>query len=296
MFGKDKSINLVLFDIPQMADRLESLRMEIQDMCCPNITTLKIATSYKDAFMDADGVILLGGYPRKKGMLRKDLISLNAPIFKETGEAISKYSSPNAKILVVANPANTNALVLLKSSKLPPKNITALSFLDSNRLKGLIANKFNCENTSVSGINIWGNHSTTLTIDCDDLVIYGKKVDEATLLEKLQMTKNELSETIRQRGARVIEKRGLSSAMSAAKAINDHMRKWFSPGKNCFCMAVYSDGNPFQIADGIFYSFPVVADNGEWLFDDKIKSNERIKRELKESEKELIDEKNKCDL
>lgn len=297
VFGKDTAIDLRLLDITPMMGKLQGVVMEIQDCISSVNVTVTATDSAELAFDDIDYAILVGGFPRREGMDRRDLLDKNRPIFVTTGRALSVKASPTAKILVVANPANTNALVLSKNCSLPARNITALTRLDHNRATGLLSRAANVPPTKMQGVVIWGNHSKTQVPDVTNVTVSydnsDKLIDVTSLpaTEGKKMTLEKVMETVQQRGAEVIKARGLSSAMSAASAIRDHLRDWHFGTKET-SMAVLSDGNPYGVAEGLFYSFPVSIINGEWKFVEGKKVNDMVKVKMDLSEKELLEEKN----
>jgi malate/lactate dehydrogenase len=255
VFGPDTRVDLRLLDVPFAAAALEGVRMEIEDGAYSLVNKLVCTTDVSVAFAGTDVAILLGGFPRKAGMERKELIAKNTMIFKEHGEALEKYASCNCKVLVVANPANTNCLIAsMYAPSIPRQNFTCLTRLDQNRAVSQIALKADCAVDSVSGVIIWGNHSSTQYPDVNHSTIFGVPVRE--LLDDDYLD-NAFVATVQKRGAAIIEARKLSSAMSAANAIKDHIRDWLvAPSSDkIVSMGVMSDG-AYGIRD-LCYSFPV---------------------------------------
>lgn len=269
--------------------------MELKDCSFPLLTKIIATTDYKTAFTDIDVALLIGAKPRGKGMVRADLLRENASIFKGQGEAIEKYSSRNIKVVVVGNPANTNCLITMKHApSIPRSNFTALTRLDQNRAVSQLADKLGCQVNDIHNVIIWGNHSKTQYPDISHAYITGKNdavltsvrsaVNDDIWIEK------EFISCVQQRGAAIIKARGLSSAASAANACLDHIRDWLcgSDGR-IISMAVLSDKNPYGIADGIIYSFPVTCSNGNWNIV-KLPVSEYSWEKMKDTEKELLDE------
>jgi len=280
IFGSSTLIKLHILDIPQAVDSLRGVKMEIQDSGLPLVVDIVTTTDPTVAFKDADVAILVGGFPRKKGMERKDMIEKNADIMKMHGEAIQAVGSSDVKILVVANPANTNALMISKfAPKVPAKNITCLTRLDHDRLHGLLVEKIKEQGVEGSGNVtldqvrngiIWGNHSATQYPDyrgCE-VQIGGTWKKVADLITDGAWLSGGLTPLVQKRGAEIINARKLSSAMSAASAIKNHLRDWLfdTPEGVHVSMGVMSDGNPYGIEEGLMFSFPVRCRGGEWEF------------------------------
>lgn len=265
IFCEKRKIVLVLLDIPQAAEKLKGVRMEVDDCAFELVESVVATTDYQEAFENIDIVLAVGSFPRLKGMLRSDLLERNAPIFKGTGEALEKYANKNVKIVVVGNPANTNALCLSEyAPKIPKTNITALTRLDQNRAYSQIANHFKVPVYDVSDIYIWGNHSSTQFPDAGHAKIRRNGVWKSVKLDD-DFNTNTFIPAVQQRGKAIIEARGLSSAASAANAIMNHCHSWLC---NCnsdkvVSMGVPSDGS-YGIPKGVVYSFPVTCGNGEF--------------------------------
>lgn len=236
VFGHDQPIILHLLDIPFMEKALNGVLLEVEDCAFPLVVSSHAFTSEEPAFKDIEAAFLVGAMPRKKDMERKDLLAANVKIFASQGNALKQWAKPNCKVLVVGNPANTNALICAKfaAPKIPLENITAMTRLDENRTKALLANKHNVRVSTVENVIIWGNHSSTQFPDVSNATSNGTKLSfdghDAGLIEQVQ-----------KRGAKIIELRSLSSAMSAAKAAADHMTSLYhgSNGK-LVCMGVYT--------------------------------------------------------
>lgn len=304
MLGKDQKVVLHLLDIPPAKSRLDAVAMELEDIASPVVAGVVATTDYAEAFDGVDIALLVGAMPRGKGMERKDLLEKNAGIFKGQGEALEKHASKDCKILVVGNPANTNCLLAAENApSIPRKNFTALTRLDHNRLIGQVAKRAACKPWDVQGAIVWGNHSATQFPDARFMTVATKAPEGGAVSWESARTKigegcdewmaGELVETVQKRGKAVIEARGASSAASAASAICDHVRDWMcGSGGKAVSMAVASEGNPYGIADGIFYSFPVVCEKGgKWtIVPDMDVSPAPVQERLKVSEKELLEE------
>lgn len=298
VFGGAK-IHLRLLDINMgtVADILRGVKMELEDGAYPNL--LSVTTCVADleaAFTGCDVAVLTGGFPRRAGMERKDLIEKNAAIFGEQGAAIEAYASTNVKVLVVANPANTNCLILKSAApKVPAENFTALTFLDHNRAKAQLAIKLQCSIADIKKVCIWGNHSSTQVPDASNGTVNGNPI-VSTINDGMWMS--EWVQTVQTRGAAVINARKLSSAMSAANAIGDHLNTWLVKGTDAddfVSLAVISDGS-YGITKGLVYSFPVTcAGDGTYSIVQDLVVNEETRAALKKTEQELIEEKSDAD-
>ena len=277
IFG-DNMIDLNLLDIDFCKNRLEGVKMEIDDSNFSHLNNLVTTTDVKTAFKDVDVAILLGGFPRKKGMLRKDLLEKNFMIFKEHGMALEKYASKDVKVLVVANPANTNCWIADNfSPSIPSKNFTCLTYLDQERLRNLISKKYNLSYNDIKNVIIWGNHSNTQVPD----ISYINH-------ENIELT-NEDIKKIQTRGASVIEKRGMSSALSAAQAIKKHLSNWFNGTNEFVSFGVKSNGE-FNIPKDIFISLPVTTSKFDYEIQSKLEIDNKVNKLLEFSIKELEEE------
>uniref|UniRef100_A0A3B3RMR5 Malate dehydrogenase n=1 Tax=Paramormyrops kingsleyae TaxID=1676925 RepID=A0A3B3RMR5_9TELE len=263
VFGKDQPIILLLLDIPPMLPVLDGVVMELQDCALPLLREV-IPTAKEDVgFKDLDAAVLVGSMPRKEGMERKDLLKANVNIFKSQGAALEKYSKKTVKVLVVGNPANTNCLIAAKSApSIPKENFSCLTRLDHNRARSQVAIRVGVPADNVKNVIIWGNHSSTQYPDVHHakVNIQGSEVNVFDAVKDDSWLKGDFISTVQQRGAAVIKARKLSSAMSAAKAICDHMRDiWFgTPEGEFISMGVYSSGNSYGVPEDLIYSFPVV--------------------------------------
>jgi len=290
VFGPNKKMVLNLLEITPVLPALEGVRMELDDCAYPLVSEIVCTDKPDVAFKDCDYAVLVGGFPRKKGMLRKDLLAKNAPIFKSMGEALEKNAKKTVKVVVVANPANTNCLICATNApSIPKKNFCALTRLDYNRARNQIAQKLKVKSSDVENIVIWGNHSKTQVPDVNNATICG---DSAVDKLDAKYLKDDFIPCVQQRGKAIIDARGQSSALSAANAAKDCLRDWVqgTPNGQTVAMAVYSDGS-YGIEKGIFYSFPCSTKNGEYQIVTDYKVTDEIKTLMKASEKELCEEK-----
>jgi malate dehydrogenase len=294
MFGLDQPVILHLLEIPQAEQALKGVIMELEDGAYPLLKSVVPTTDPNIAFKDIDVALMVGAFPRLQGMERKDLLTKNASIFKEHGIAMNN-AKKTCKIVVVGNPANTNCLILKHyATSIPTENFSALTRLDHNRSLAQIALKLKIGVSQVHDTIIWGNHSSTQYPDVNhgfvDLDGNKKSIREAVNDDEY-LNKDYIS-TIQKRGAAIIEARKFSSAMSAARAITDHMRDWFLGTKKeeIVSMGVLSDGS-YGIEKNIIYSYPVTCKDGKWEIVQKLSVDEFSKTKMKETEKELLDEK-----
>jgi malate dehydrogenase len=287
MLGKDQPVILQLLEIPPALGALQGVVMELEDCAFPLIRGI-VATSDADvAFKDADYALLVGSRPRSKGMERKDLIEANAAIFSVQGKALNDHASRSVKVLVVGNPANTNALIAQRNAPdLDPRQFTAMTRLDHNRAVAQLAIRTGKHVTDVTGLCIWGNHSATQYPDLHDARVSGTRALD--LVDQAWYT-SEFIPKVQQRGAAIIEARGASSAASAANAAIDHMRDWALGCDGVVSMAVYSDGS-YGIEKGLIYSFPVTCSNGDWQIVQGRAINDFSRGKMKATETELIEE------
>ncbi|KAH3845526.1 malate dehydrogenase, cytoplasmic-like [Dreissena polymorpha] len=261
VFGTNQPLSLVLLDIAPMMGVLNGVVMELKDCSFPLLKEIIPTDDYAVAFKDVDVAFLVGAMPRKEGMERKDLLAANVKIFKGQGEALDKHAKKNVKVIVVGNPANTNALICSKyAPSIPKENFTAMTRLDQNRAQAQIADRLGCKVEDVQKVIIWGNHSATQYPDVRHAtaVVEGTTTPVQKAVQDDNWLKNEFISTIQKRGAAVIAARKLSSAMSAAKASCDHVRDWWcgTPEGKWVSMAVFSDGS-YDVPEGLMYSFPV---------------------------------------
>jgi malate dehydrogenase len=287
MLGKDQPVILQLLEIPdeKAQKALKGVMMEIDDCAFPLLAGMTAHSDPMTAFKDADFALLVGARPRGPGMERKDLLEANAQIFTVQGKALDAVASRNVKVLVVGNPANTNAYIAMKSApSLPAKNFTAMLRLDHNRALSQVAAKTGKPVASIEKLCVWGNHSPTMYADYRFATIDGKSVKD--MINDDAWNRDTFLPTVGKRGAAIIEARGLSSAASAANAAIDHMHDWHlgTAGK-WTTMGIPSDGS-YGIPKDTMFGFPVTVENGEYkivqgLAIDEF-SQERINLTLKE--------------
>lgn len=290
MLGPEQPIILQLLDIPQAQQTLKGVAMELEDCVFPMLQQVITTDDPRVAFRDAEVVLLVGARPRSKGMERKDLLEANGAIFSEQGKILNEVAARHVKVLVVGNPANTNALIAMKNAPdLDPRNFSAMMRLDHNRAIEQVALKLFQPVRDIKKMVIWGNHSGTQYPDLSHAEIRGRKVID--LLPDLSWIENEFIPTVQKRGAAVIEMRGLSSAASAANAAISHMHDWLlhSHHNDWVTMSVPSDGS-YDIPEGVIYGFPVVCSNGHYRIVQNLPINELGHKHMLDSLKELQDE------
>ena len=289
MLGPDQPVILQLLEIPPAMDALKGVVMELNDCAFPLVEEIIMSDDPNVAFKEIDYAYLVGARPRGPGMERADLLEANAKIFSVQGKALNDHAKANVKILVVGNPANTNALITLKNApKLNPKNITGMMRLDHNRSLSQIAEKTGSHSSKVAKMVVWGNHSATQYPDISYATVDGAPVKEKVGNEWYVDT---FIPTVQQRGAAIIKARGASSAASAASAAVDHMRTWTLGSKGGWVsMGVYSSGNVYGIDQDIMYSFPIVCENGEWNIVEGLEISDFSREMMSKTEAELIEE------
>lgn len=289
MLGKDQPVILNLLEITPAMGALEGVVMELHDCAFPLLHAINPTDDANIAFKDCDYALLVGAMPRKDGMERKDLLSANGGIFGPQGRALNEHAHRDVKVLVVGNPANTNALIAQANAPdLDPTCFTAMMRLDHNRAISQLAGKTGAASTDVSGVTIWGNHSATQYPDLHSATVAGapalSKVDEAWYA-------NEFIPTVQQRGAAIIKARGASSAASAASAAIDHMRDWAlgTPGDAWVSMGVPSDGS-YGIEPGIIYGYPCRCRDGRYEIVQGLEVNDFSRDRMTATENELREE------
>ncbi|XP_022219394.1 malate dehydrogenase, cytoplasmic [Drosophila obscura] len=298
VFGPEQPLILHLLDIPPMVGVLEGVVMELADCALPLLLEVIPTTDPSVGFKDVSAAFLVGAMPRKEGMERKDLLSANVKIFKAQGQAIEKLAKKDVKVLVVGNPANTNAFVCAKyAPSIPRENFSAMTRLDQNRATSQIAAKLGVPISDVKNIIIWGNHSSTQYPDAGQgkVVINGEIKSVADAVNDNIYLQGAFVETVQKRGAAVIAARKMSSAMSAAKAACDHMHDWWngtSPG-TFVSMGVCSDGS-YNSPKDVIFSFPVVIINKKWKIVEGLDLSDVAKSKLNLTGKELQEEKDEA--
>jgi len=291
VFGEDQPLILHLLDIAPMMGVLNGVVMEIQDCAMPLVKEVVATDDPNVGFKDVDAAFMVGAMPRKEGMERKDLLAANVKIFKVQGQALDQHAKKTVKVLVVGNPANTNALICsFYAPSIPKENFSAMTRLDQNRAKAQLSLKTGADIADIKKVTIWGNHSSTQFPDASQAVISGQPLSlDAEWLQ------NEFIPVVQKRGAAVIAARKLSSAMSAAKAASDHMKSWFSstPQDDWVSMGVFSDGS-YGTPEGVMFSFPVTIEGGKWSIVQGLSLSEFAKEKLALTGKELCEERDEA--
>ena len=290
MLGKDQPVILQLLEIAPALDALKGVVMELEDCAFPLLAGIVQTDDATVAFKDVDYALLVGSRPRGPGMERKDLLEANAAIFSAQGKALNDVASRDVKVLVVGNPANTNALIAQRNAPdLDPRNFTAMTRLDHNRAMAQLAGKTDSTVNDVKKMIIWGNHSSTQYPDLTAATVNGKPALDLVDREWYEAT---YIPEVQQRGAAIIKARGASSAASAANAAIAHVRTWAlgSDENDWVSMGVYSNGE-YGIAKGLIYSFPVTCANGDWSIVDGVDvSSDFSKEKMAATEQELSEE------
>ncbi|MBM7333911.1 MAG: malate dehydrogenase [Alcanivorax sp.] len=289
MLGKDQPVILQLLEITPALEALKGVAMELDDCAFPLLAGIVQSDDAKVAFKDADYALLVGARPRGPGMERKDLLEANAAIFSAQGKAINEVASRDIKVLVVGNPANTNALIAQRNAPdIDPRQFTAMTRLDHNRAMAQLAEKLGKTVNDVKKMTIWGNHSSTQYPDLHHCEVDGKNAAEQV---DQGWYADEYIPTVQQRGAAIIKARGASSAASAANAAIDHMRSWAlgTDEGDWVSMGIYSDGS-YGIQEGLIYSFPCVCKNGDWEIVQGLEVNDFSRERMTATETELAEE------
>ncbi|KAL3828251.1 hypothetical protein ACJIZ3_017053 [Penstemon smallii] len=323
MLGPDQPVILHMLDIPPAAEALNGVKMELVDAAFPILKGVVATTDVVEACTGVNVAVMVGGFPRKEGMERKDVMSKNVSIYKAQASALEKHAAPNCKVtthqlhgfllrficligsnsyfairsqvVVVANPANTNALILKEyAPSIPEKNITCLTRLDHNRALGQISERLKLQVSDVKNVIIWGNHSSTQYPDVNHATVKtssGEKPVRQLVADDTWLN-SEFITTVQQRGAAIIKARKFSSALSAASSACDHIRNWVlgTPEGTWVSMGVYSDGS-YNVPKGLIYSFPVTCKNGEWSIVQGLSIDEFSRKKLDLTAQELSEEK-----
>ncbi|MDX8380083.1 MAG: malate dehydrogenase [Gallionella sp.] len=290
MLGREQPIILQLLDLPQAQEMLRGVMMELEDCAFPLLQQVIITDDPRIAFKETEIALLIGARPRGKGMERRDLIEANGAIFSAQGKLLNELAARHVKVLVVGNPANTNALIAMKNApNLDPRNFSAMMRLDHNRAIAQIAHKLFQPIRDVKKMIIWGNHSGTQYPDLDHAEIRGRLVRD--ILQDQAWVESEFIPTVQKRGAAVIEARGLSSAASAANAAVTHIHDWMlsSHHNDWVTMSVPSDGS-YGIPEGVIYGFPVTCRNGHFRIVKGLDISELGHKHMEESYRELQEE------
>ena len=290
MLGDDQPVVLQLLEITPALKALEGVRMELDDCAFPLLAGVTLSDDADVAFGDADYALLVGAMPRKAGMERSDLLSANGGIFRPQGKALNDSARREVKVLVVGNPANTNALIARSNAPdLDPRQFTAMTRLDHNRAISQLAQKVTVPVTDVTRMTIWGNHSTTQYPDLFHCEVGGKNAYE--LVGDHAWVDGTFIPTVAKRGAAIIEARGASSAASAANAAIDHMRSWAlgTPEGDWVSMAVVSDGG-YGVSEGLISSFPCTCAGGDYQIVQSLDIDDYSRGKIDASVAELADE------
>jgi malate dehydrogenase len=289
MLGPDQPVDLQLLEITPALGALEGVIMELKDCAFPLLNNIVATDDPNVAFKDADFCLLVGAMPRKQGMERKDLLSANGGIFGPQGKAINDHASRDVKVLVVGNPANTNALIAQQNAPdLDPKCFTAMVRLDHNRAMSQLAEKTGTHNTDIKNVIIWGNHSATQYPDIHHATVKGAAakpmVDDAWYTDTF-------IPDVQQRGAAIIKARGASSAASAASAAIDHMRSWAlgTPEGEWVSMGIPSDGS-YGIEPGVIYGYPCTCKDGKYEIVQGLEINDFSRAKMDATDAELREE------
>ncbi|HNP63552.1 MAG TPA: malate dehydrogenase [Woeseiaceae bacterium] len=289
MLGPDQPVILQLLEIPPALPALQGVVMELDDCAFSTLAGIVATDDANKAFRDSDFALLVGARPRGPGMERKDLLQANAAIFSVQGKAMNDHASRDIKVLVVGNPANTNALIASSNAPdIDPGNFTAMTRLDHNRAMAQLASKTGSHVNDIRRMTIWGNHSATQYPDINHATVAGKQAAELVDQDWLA---SEFIPTVQQRGAAIIQARGASSAASAASAAIDHVHDWVlgTPGDDWVSMAIPSDGS-YGIEPGIVYSYPVRCSNGQYKIVQGLEINDFSRVRMDATETELREE------
>ncbi len=289
MLGTDQPVILQLLEITPALEALKGVAMELEDCAFPLLAGIVQTDDANVAFKDTDFALLVGARPRGPGMERKDLLEANAAIFSAQGKAIDANASRDIKVLVVGNPANTNALITQRNApSINPRQFTAMTRLDHNRAMSQLADKTGTTINDVTNMTIWGNHSATQYPDLHHAKVNGKPAID---LVEQDWYENDFIPTVQQRGAAIIAARGASSAASAANAAIAHMRTWAlgTAEGDWASMGIYSDGS-YGIAEGLIYSFPCVCKDGDWSIVQGLEINDFSRGKMQATEQELTEE------
>ena len=289
MTGTDRPVVLQLLEITPALNALRGVVMELQDCAFPLLQDVLISDDPMVGFKDADIAMLVGARPRSKGMERGDLLTENGKIFGPQGKALNEVASRDVRVLVIGNPANTNCLIAMKNAPdLDPRQFTAMTRLDHNRAMAQVADKTGHAVSEIKKVTIWGNHSATQYPDLNHATVAG-----AAAMSKVDDTwvKNEFIPRVQQRGAEIIEARGLSSAASAANAGMDHVRDWIngSGRGDWVSMGIPSDGS-YGIEEGLIYSYPVTVTNGQYEIVQGLAIDEFSREKMDATKQELMEE------
>ena len=289
MLGPDQPVNLHLLEITPALPTLQGVVMELNDCAFPTLNKVIATDDARVAFKDCHAALLVGARPRGPGMERKDLLLANAQIFSAQGKALNDVAARDVRVLVVGNPANTNALIAMKNApSLKPQSFTAMTRLDHNRALSQLAEKTGVHVNDIQKMIIWGNHSATQYPDINHCLVKGqpaRSLVDANWIEK------DFIPTVQQRGAAIIKARGASSAASAGSAAIDHIRDWFrgSAAGDWVSMGIPSDGS-YGIPEGVIYSYPVICRGGHYEIVQGLAIDEFSRKRMDATHQELLEE------
>ena len=291
LLGPDQRVNLRLLEIPPAVKAAEGTAMELFDSAFSTLGSVDVFDDAKAAFEGANIAFLVGSMPRKAGMERADLLSANGGIFGPQGEALNAGAADDIKVLVVGNPANTNALIAASHAPdIPSSRFTAMTRLDHNRALAQLATKAGCHVTDIDKVTVWGNHSTTQYPDLTQATVKGAPVTD--ILADRAWVEDDFIPTVAKRGAAIIDARGASSAASAASAAIDHVHDWvLGTSGSWTSSSVMSDGS-YGVPEGIISSFPCTSENGEWKIVQGLEIDDFSRGKIDASAAELVEEKN----
>lgn len=289
LYGPDTQVHLSLLEIPQAEKAMHGVSLELEDCAFDTFAGFSLHTEAEACFDGIDNAFLVGARPRGPGMERKDLLEANAEIFSVQGKALAAAANPDVKVLVVGNPANTNALIAQRNAQgIDPANFTAMTRLDQNRAFAQVASHCNVHVSEVNNVIIWGNHSATQFPDIAHATVSGQPATE--VVDNAWYT-NEMIEKVQKRGAAIIEARGLSSAASAASSAIDHMYDWIHGTKDgqWASMGVVGNGE-YGVGDRVVYSYPCTTSNGQWQIVPDLEISEFAKEKMASTNTELVEE------
>ena len=288
MLGNDQPINLKLIDIEPAMNALKGVKFELEDCAFPLLNSITVTHDLDEGFGDCDYALLIGAKPRSKGMERKDLLKDNGKIFQPQGKALNNNAKSSVKVLVVGNPANTNALIAMHNApNIDPHQFTSMMRLDHDRSKAQVALKYKVQINDVKKIIVWGNHSNTQVPDLSKTKVKGEEIKEVM---NTDWYVNEFIPRIQKRGAEIIEARGLSSAASAANAAVSHMRDWAAGSSDWLSIGQISNNNTFGITNNIMFSFPSRCSGGVFEIVNELEMSDSIESLIKKTESELVQE------
>ena len=291
LLGPDQRVNLRLLEIPPAVKAAEGTAMELFDSAFSTLGSVDVFDDAKAAFEGANIAFLVGSMPRKAGMERADLLSANGGIFGPQGEALNAGAADDIKVLVVGNPANTNALIAASHAPdIPSSRFTAMTRLDHNRALAQLATKAGCHVTDIDKVTVWGNHSSTQYPDLTEATVKGAPITD--ILADRAWVENDFIPTVAKRGAAIIDARGASSAASAASAAIDHVHDWvLGTSGSWTSSSIMSDGS-YDVPEGIISSFPCTSENGEWKIVQGLEIDDFSRAKIDASAAELVEEKN----